>query len=165
MQIGVPLVGDDLVQVIGDGADIAVDGPFIVVEHDDQALGLLGDIIERLETNAIGERRVAGKGDHILFGAGQIARDCHAESSGKRGAGVACAIAVMLAFGTQGEAIQAAGLAHGVETSTPAGEQFVNVGLVAYIEHKPVRGSVEDVVHSQRQLYDAEVRAEVAARL
>ncbi len=48
---------------------------------------------------------------------------------------------------------------------TPAGEQFVNVGLVAHIEHKPVRRSVEDVVHGQRQLYDAEVRTQVAARL
>ncbi len=46
-----------------------------------------------------------------------------------------------------------------------AGEQFVNVGLVAYVKDKPVGRSVEDVVHGQRQLDDAEVRPQMAARL
>ncbi len=126
---------------------------------------MLGDIVERLKTYAIGKSRIPGKGDHVLLGAGQIAGHGHAQGSGKGGAGVACAIAVMVAFGAQGEAVQAAGLAHGVETSTPAGEQLVNVGLVAYVKDEPVSRGVEDVVHGQRQFDDAEVRTEVAARL
>ena len=50
VQVVVALVGDDLVQVAGDGADVLVDGPLVIVEHDDQPLGLLGDVVQRLET-------------------------------------------------------------------------------------------------------------------
>ena len=66
VQVLVVLVGDDAVEVAGDGADVAVDGPLVVVEHDDHALGLLGDVVERLERDAVGEGGVAGHGDHVL---------------------------------------------------------------------------------------------------
>ena len=165
VQIGVALVGNDLVQVIGDRAHVAVDGPFVVVQYHDQAFGLLGYIVQRLETYAIGERRIAGERDDVLSGTGQIARHRHAQRGRERGAGVAGAVAVMIAFRAQGEAIQPARLAHGSETAAPAGEQFVDVGLVADVKDKPVRRSVEDVVHGQRELYDAQVRPQVATRL
>jgi len=73
------LVGDDLVEVAGNRADIAVDGPLVVVEHHDQPLGLLGDIVQRLEGDSIGKGCVAGHGDHVLLAAGQIARHGHAQ--------------------------------------------------------------------------------------
>jgi hypothetical protein len=38
VQILVMLVGDDPMEVAGDGADVAVDGPLVVVEDDDQPL-------------------------------------------------------------------------------------------------------------------------------
>ncbi len=70
VQIGVTLVGDNLVQVIGDRAHIAVDRPLVDVQHHNEALGLMGDIVERLKTYAIGERRIPGVGNHVLFGPG-----------------------------------------------------------------------------------------------
>ena len=39
VQVLVVLVGDDAMKVAGDGADIAVDGPLVVVEDDDHARG------------------------------------------------------------------------------------------------------------------------------
>ena len=78
---------------------------------------------------------------------------------------MARAVAVMIAFRAQHEAVEAARLAHSTETSAAAGEQFVNIGLVAHIENKPVSRSIEDVMHSQRQFDDAEVRTQVAAGL
>ena len=47
----------------------------------------------------------------------------------------------------------------------PPGEQLVDVRLVAGVEDEGVGGRVEDAVDRDRQLDDAEVRAEVAARL
>ena len=41
VEMGVGRVGDDPVEVAGDGADVLGDRPFVVVEHDDEALGLL----------------------------------------------------------------------------------------------------------------------------
>ena len=34
-------VGDDIVQVTGDRADILGNGPFVVVQHDDEALAFV----------------------------------------------------------------------------------------------------------------------------
>ena len=45
----------------------------------------------------------------------QVARDGHAKRGGERRAGVARAVAVVLAFGAQHEAVQAAGCADGVK--------------------------------------------------
>ena len=67
VQIGVSLVGDDLVQIVSDCAHVAVDRPLVVVQHHDHALGLLGYIVERLKTYAVGERSIPGKGNDILF--------------------------------------------------------------------------------------------------
>ena len=103
MQRLVVLVGDDAMEVAGDGADVAIDGPLIVVEHHDQAVGLLGDVVERLERDAVGEGRVAGNGDHVLGAAGHVAGHGHAQRRGERRPGVPGAIAVMVAFGAQRE--------------------------------------------------------------
>ena len=80
VQMLVVLVGDDAMEVAGDGADVAVDGPLVVVEDDDQALGLLGDVVERFEGDAVGEGSVAGDGDDVLVAAGEVAGDGHAQS-------------------------------------------------------------------------------------
>ena len=111
MQAVVVLVGDDAMEVPRDGADIPVDGPLVVVEHNDEALGLIRDVVQRFERDAVGEGGVSGDGNHVLVAAGEIARHRHSQRSRERGAGVACAIAVVLAFGAEHEAVQSAGLA------------------------------------------------------
>ena len=102
-------------QVLGDGADVLVDGPLVVVEHDDHALGVRGDVVQRLVSDAAGEGRVAGERDDVLLAAGHVARHGHAQRGGERRARVAGAEAIVLAFGAQHEAVEAAGLADGVE--------------------------------------------------
>ena len=42
-------IGDDLVQVLRDGANIFVDAPFIVIEDADEFLGGMGNIVQRLK--------------------------------------------------------------------------------------------------------------------
>ena len=67
--------GDDTVKVARNGADVAINGPLVVVEHDDEALGLRSNVIERFVGDAAGEGGVPGKGDHVLFAAQHIASD------------------------------------------------------------------------------------------
>ncbi len=74
MQADVGGVGGDLVEVLGDGADVLVDGPLVVVEDDDHALGLRGDVVEGLERDAVGEGSVAGERDDVFLAAGHVAR-------------------------------------------------------------------------------------------
>ena len=50
-------VRDDVVQVGGNRADVFRDRPLVVVEHDDEALRLRLDVVERLVADAAGEAR------------------------------------------------------------------------------------------------------------
>src|SRR6202034_3025071 len=80
VQMLVVLIGYDAMEVAGNGAHISVDGPFVVVEDDDHAPGLRGDIVDRFEGNAVGEGRVAGDGDDMLVAAREVSGDGHAQS-------------------------------------------------------------------------------------
>ncbi len=112
-------------------------------------LGLGGDVVERLKGDAVGEGGVAGDGDDVLVAAGQVAGHGHAQSGGKRGAGVTGAVAVVLALGAQHEAVEAAGLADGAKAVAAAGEDLVDVGLVADVEEDFVFRRVEDGVQTR----------------
>ena len=71
---------------------------------------------------------------------------------------------VVLGFGAVRVAGHAALLAEGAEVLA-SGEEFVHVGLVSGVEHDAVAGGIEDPVHRDGELDDAEVRAEVASGL
>src|SRR5271165_4095700 len=94
VQVLVVLVGDDAVKIAGDGAHVAVDGPLVVVQHDNHAIGLFGDVVQRFVGDAVGEGGVAGHGNDVILAAGEISRDRHAQGGGERGAGVARAVSV-----------------------------------------------------------------------
>ena len=124
-----------------------------------------GDVVERLVGDAAGEGRVAAERDDVLLAAAQVARRGHAERGGKRRARVARAEAIVLALGAEHEAVEAVGLADGVETVAAAGEQLVDVGLVADVEDEAVGRRVENGMERDGQFHHAEVRPEMAAGL
>ena len=75
------------------------------------------------------------------------------------------AVAVVLAFGAQHEAVQSAGLTNGGKAIEPAGQNFMDVRLVAYVETERSVGSIENGVQRQRQFHDAQIWAQMAAGL
>jgi len=156
-------VGDDFIEIAGDGADVLVDRPLVIVEHDDQPPGAVGDVIEGFVGDATGEGGVSGEGDDVFFPADAIARDCHTERGGESRAGVTGAIAVVRALAAQHEAIESARSADGVELLAASGEELVDVRLVADVEDEMIRRRIENVVHGQREFDHAQVRTEVSA--
>ena len=70
---------------------------------------------------------------------------------------------VVFAFGALGEARQPAALAQRTDALAPAGEDLVRISLMADVPDQPVARRVEHPVQSNRQIDDAEARAEVAA--
>ena len=122
-----------------------------------------GDVVQRLEGDAAGEGGVAGHGHDVFLAAGLVARHGHAERGGERRARVAGAVAIVRAFGAQHEAVEAAGRADGVEARRAAGEQLVDVSLMADIEEEAVAGRVEDVMHGDGEFDHAKVGPEVTA--
>ena len=163
VEVGIGWMRGDPVEVMGDCADVLGDGPFVVVEHDDEALGRGGHVVERLVGDAAGEGGIAGDGNHVFIGAGLVAAHGHAQGRGERRAGVAGAVAVVVAFGAQQEAVEAAILAHGLEALAAPGKELVDVTLVAHVEDELVLRGVEDAVERDGQFDHSEVRPEMAS--
>src|SRR2546425_78448 len=125
--------------------------------------GRLRDVVQRLEGNAVGQRRVAENAHHILVAAALVARGAHAECRRQRRAGVSRAIAVMLALSPEGKTIQTVGGADRLKSVFAAGEQFVNVTLMAHVPDKPVFRRRENTMQRDGEFHDSEVRAEMTA--
>ena len=105
VEVGVGGLGRDLAQVAGHRADILRDRPLVVVEHDDEAFGRLGHVVERLEADPAGESGVAGHHDDVFAGPAEVAGRSHTEAGGEGGASMAGAVAIVLAFGAEEEAV------------------------------------------------------------
>ena len=69
----------------------------------------------------------------------------------------------MAGLGPRGIARHLPALAEAVELGVSAGEQLVDVGLVARVPEDGVPGTVEHPVEGQRQLHGPEVGTQVAA--
>ena len=70
---------------------------------------------------------------------------------------------VVLGFRTLGETAEAPALADGADAVAPAGQDLVRIGLVADVPDQAVVWGIEHVVNRDRQLDDAEARAQMAA--
>ena len=158
-------VGDELVEVAGNRADVLGDGPLVVVEDADELLGRVRDVVQRLEGHAVGQRGVAKDTDDVLVALTLVTRGAHPEGGRERRARMACAEAVVLGLRAEREAVQAVGLADGVEAVLAAREQLVDIDLMAHIPDEFVLRRAEDAVQCDGEFHHAEVRAEMAAGL
>ena len=122
-----------------------------------------GDVVERLERRAVRDRGVADDGDHVPV-SGKVPRRRDAERRGERRSRVAAAERVVRAFPAGTEAGDAARLAQRVESLAVAPrEQLVRVALVRDVEDDAVARRRKHAVKRDRELDDAEVRADVPA--
>ncbi len=67
VQMRVGRIGHDVVKVGGDRADVLRDRPLVVVQDDDEALGLRLNVVQRLVADAAGEGGVARHHDDVLI--------------------------------------------------------------------------------------------------
>jgi hypothetical protein len=156
-------VDRELAEVVGDGADVLGDGPLVVVEDTDELLRRVGDVVQTLEGDAVRHRRVAEDADDMLAAVALVAGGTHAERGGNGGARVAGSVAVVLALGAEGEAVQAVGRPDGVEAVLPAGQQLVDIDLMAHVPDEFVLRRGEHAVHGDGQFHDPQIGTEVAA--
>ena len=76
---------------------------------------------------------------------------------------MASPVYIMRALFRAGETAHAVKLAQAIEALAPAGEQLVNVSLVARVPDELVFGGVEDVMQGECELDYAEVARQVPA--
>ncbi len=161
----VALADPDRGQVLGQAADRRLVGPAVVVHDHDQPRVLgRGDVVQRLPGHPAGQRPVPDDRDHgAIRLAAQRERLGQAVGVGQAGGGVRVLDQVVLGLGPARVAGQPALAPQRAELRDPAGQQLVHVGLVTGVEDDLVLRRVEDPVDRDRELDDAQVRAEMAA--
>ncbi len=157
-------VGAQRRERVGEAADRGRVGPAVVVDDDHQlAVAGDGDVVQRLPGHAAGEGAVADDGHDVAVLATDGVGLGQPVGVAEGGGGVGVLDDVVVGLGLARVAAQAALLAEPVELGPAAGQELVDVGLVAGVEDHPVTRGVEDPVDGQGELDDAEVGAEVSA--
>ncbi|MEY5016369.1 MAG: hypothetical protein RIS92_2727 [Verrucomicrobiota bacterium] len=114
-EVVVGRVCGDFAEVIGNRPDVFGDGPFVVVEDDDESFGVFLGVVEGFEADAARERCVAGDHHDVFIAAEEVACGGHADGGGQSGSGVSGAVAIVFALGAEEESVQPFVLPDGVE--------------------------------------------------
>ena len=136
--------------------------PAVVVEDHDHPPPAVADVVQGLVRHAAGQRPVADHGDDVAMIVGaEVAGDRHPVRVREHGRGVAVLDLVVDRLLAARVAGQPARLAKLLELGLAAGDDLVDVGLVAGVPHDRVGRRVEDPVQGEREFDGTEVRAEV----
>ena len=160
VQVG--FAGENAGEIGSEASDILRDRHAVVVQDHQHVFAGMRGVIERLEGHAGGHGTIANNGHHLAIVRGA---KCHTQCGTDRSAGMAHTKSVIGAFGTLGEAGQAALLAHTEHLLTAASQDLVRVSLMAHIPHQAIRRGVIDVVQGNSELYHAQAGAKMAAGL
>ena len=155
--------GEHAVQIRGERPDVRGDRHLVVVEHDDQVLLEVPDVIERLEGLAGGHRAVADDRDDLVILPEGVARRRQPGRRRDARAAVPRAEDVVATLRAAGEPRDPAGLPQRAETLEAAGQQLVGVALVADVPDDPVARRREDRLERDGQLDDPEAGRQVPA--
>ena len=122
------------------------------------------EVVQGLVRHAAGHGSVTDDGDHPPVGL-VLEVEGHGQAVGvpEDGGGVAVLDPVVWRLRPRRVAGQAVGLPQRAEPVPPAGQDLVDVGLVAGVPEQQIPGGIEDPVQGQGQLDDTQVGAEVAA--
>ena len=159
----VPRPEPQAAEVGGHAPHVGVDGHAVVVEDDHQGLSRGPRVVEPLVGQPPGEGPVADEGRHGIVRPRQGPGPGHAQGDGHGVGGVARHEGVVDALLRLRKAGEPSQLTQGAKELPAAGEGFVDVALVAYIEHQPVPGGVVGAVERHRQLHRTQVGGQVPA--
>ena len=136
---------------------------FVIVEHDNHILMQHTGVVQRLKSHTAGHGAVADNSYDIIILTLQIAGAGHAQSSGNRCTGMTGTEGIMLAFAALREAGKAAVLTQRRKLLPASGNNFMDIGLMTYVENNLIFRRIENLMQGQSQLYHAQVRRQMAA--
>ena len=159
LEVVVGGLGPQAPQVGGHGAHVGVDGHAVVVQNDDQRFPGGAGVVEALVGKAAGQRAVSDERDDFAFGA-SARNSAKQRYRGRRMAGVRAVIDALFALR---ETRDSARLAKGGKGVAATGQQFVRIALMSDVENKFVFWAIEDAVHRDDNLDDAEIGRQMTA--
>src|SRR6266496_1472249 len=122
-------------------------------------------IVERFVADSAREGGITRDYDNIFIAAAQIASHSHAETSGKRRAGMAGTVAIVFAFCAQKKSVESLELPHRMKTIEPAGKNLMDIALMTDVHDKAIAWCVEHTMQRNGQFDHAEVRSQVSSGL
>jgi hypothetical protein len=120
-------------------------------------------MVDRFKGHASCQRSIANHRDAFEAFSATIPRDCHAEGSRNRSAGVSSTKVVEVAFATFQVTGHSTLLTKGMEVGVATRDQFVGISLMAYIPDHPIVIKVEGLVQGQGELHNPKTRAQVTS--
>ena len=139
------------------GPHVFGNGHFVVIEDHDQLLVEIPGVVQPFHGFPAGKGSVPDDGNHIVVVPGQVPGTGDSQSRRNGGAGVAGAEAVIFAFRPFGEAAEAAVLPESGEFVQPAGQQFVDIGLMAHIPDDLVPRHGKHLMQGDGQFHHSQV--------
>ena len=100
-------------------------------------------LVQGFKGHSPGHSAIPDNGHHMMTFSRNVASDSHTQCRRDRGAGMSGTKVVMSAFRPLGESADTSVLANGGEEFPAPGEQFMSVGLMAYIPYDLVSGTVK----------------------
>ncbi len=162
MEPAVNGVGDEFVEIFGEGSNVLCDGPFIVVQNENELFGRAGDVVQGLERDSASEGGISGNGDHMFVSSFEVTGHASAQGCGQGGSGMSGSKGIMLTFFPRNESAQAFGLPDFVKALVvPAGQEFVNVSLVGNVPKKGILRCFEYKMKGYGQFDHSKVWAHV----
>ena len=135
VKVGIRGIRHQTVEIFRHGPDIFCNRPFVVVKNDDQPLGRRGDVVQGLKADPAGEGRIARHADHMFVSAHHVAGRSHSERRGERCPRMTGTVAIVFALAAQKKPVESFVLADRREALPPAGQQLVDIALVADIKN------------------------------
>ena len=158
----VSLVCIEVQQVLFHASHGSVDGHVIVVEDDQQVIGLAGDIVQSFKCKTAAHRSVADDGHDMPVLLRQLGRNGHPQSGRNGVGGMAAGESVVNALDRRRERHQSVQLAVVAEAVPPSCQDLMAVGLMADIPYEAVFRRMEDVMACHRDLGRSQAGSEVS---
>ena len=147
------------VQDAGHKPHVARDGHAVVIDDQDRVGAETYKVVQSFVCKSSGQRAVADERDDLTVGAS--ARDAAKQRDGRRRmTGVCTVIYALFPLRKAGKSAQTA---QRRERLTPAGEELVGIALMTDVKDEFVFGAIEDAVHCDDDLDDAEIGRQMPA--
>ena len=141
--------------------DILVDRHIVIVQYDQQVVGVGRGIVQPFECHATAHSTVSNEGNDTPILILESSCYSHAQCCRYGVGSMPRRKGVVLTLRGDGEASQPAPGTQRVEVTTTSCEDLVYVGLVPDVPDDAVFGGIKDVVHRHGDLYGTEVGAEM----
>ena len=99
VQMRVSRIRHDAVEIVRNRADVFCDRPLIVVQHDDETLGVRFDVVERFVADPAGQCGVACYHDDVLIATAEIPSNRHTQACRERRPRMTGTVAIVFTFG------------------------------------------------------------------